>query len=221
MFLVLVWFVFWGLLCGWCLFASACVCLLLTLSRSSQFDQRLVVGDRHSCHGALGVGSKKTKELVRVTVWMVLPPQIVLRLAIDPQIHSSKERGGCHSFACSHIGSERWAEIACFFLIRCRARHDSCDGRLLRIVGQTSQISMDVRSKQTTNTKTPPKNQKQNKTQNNPPRNSRSSGGETVKRETYGCRNSEPFSYVLQQQIVFLFHQLTHHEALLHTSDPQ
>ena len=55
----------WGLSCVCvCVFVClcfgvcclVCVCLLLTLSRSSQFDQRVVVDDRHSCHGAHGIG---------------------------------------------------------------------------------------------------------------------------------------------------------------------
>ena len=76
-----------------------------------------------------------------------------------------------------------------FFLIRCRARHDSCDGRLLRNVGQSSEISMNVRSKQTNNKKQQQKSPKTKTTQNTKPNNHPKTieinCGETVKRETY------------------------------------
>ena len=49
-----------GLCFGVC--CLVCVCLLLTLSRSSKFDQRLAENDRHSCHGAHGIGSKKGRK---------------------------------------------------------------------------------------------------------------------------------------------------------------
>ena len=74
----------------------------------------------------------------------------------------------------SHGESQRLGPGKCF-LIRCRARHNSCDGRLLRNVGQTSEISMNVRSNNS-NTKQHKKNpnKKQHKTKTPPEKRSRS-----------------------------------------------
>ena len=90
-----------------------------------------------------------------------------------------------------------------FFLIRCRARHDSCDGRLLRNVGQSSEISMNVRSKQTNNKKQQQKSPKTKTTQNTKPNNHPKTRSTAVKRcnvRRTDCRLSKPLSCVLLRQ---------------------